>query len=104
MNRIYNHGSNSRRFHAGFCTDTCENLLNRIQRAKNDLIAEFRPGINPHERMLQLAMNEAEGLALETGFPLLVFPTLAREKAEALTAWRKRQESIRGDVFQSFAA
>jgi hypothetical protein len=101
MNRIYNHVSSSTRF-ASSCTDACEKLLNRIQRAKNQLLAEFRPGINPHQRMLQLALNEAEGLACQTGFPLLVFPTLAREKAEAVTAWRLRQESIRG--LQSFAA
>jgi hypothetical protein len=54
--------------------------------------------------MLQLALNEAEGLARQTDFPLLVFPTLAREKAEAISAWKVRQQRMRGQLLQSFAA
>jgi hypothetical protein len=84
--------------------DSCQELLNRIKSAKEDLLSEFRPSVGPYDRMLRLALNEAEGLARETDFPLLVFPTLAREKAEAVTAWKVRQQGMRNHVLQSFAA
>ena len=49
----------------------------------------------PRKRLLELAMNEAEALAWETGVPNLVFLTLAEEKLDALNAWLARQESLR---------
>ena len=98
MNRFTNLGSTSS------SSDSCQELLNKIQNAKNQLWDEFRPGIAPQDRMLQLALNEADGLARQTDFPLLVFPALAREKAEKVTAWKARQDRIRGNVLHSFAA
>lgn len=50
-----------------------------------------------HQRVLRLALNEAESIAWQTGFPQLVFPVLAKEKAEAVAAWSRRQNSIRHD-------
>ena len=47
----------------------------------------------PH--VLQLALNEAEALAWQTGFPELVFPALAQEKARKVADWVKHQECIR---------
>lgn len=35
-------------------------------------------------RLVRLALNEAEALAWETGFPHLIFPTLAMEKVRCL--------------------
>jgi membrane fusion protein, multidrug efflux system len=46
-------------------------------------------------RLSRLALNEAEALAWQSGYPLLVFPVLAEEKLRALIAWRDYQASIR---------
>jgi hypothetical protein len=46
-------------------------------------------------RLSRLALNEAEALAWQSGYPLLVFPVLAEEKLRALMAWRDYQASIR---------
>jgi len=54
--------------------------------------------------MLHLALNEAEALAGETGFPLLVFPELAREKAESVAAWGRRQQAVRQTPVLALAA
>jgi len=56
-------------------------------------------------RVLHLALNEAEVLAWQTGFPELLFPTLAQEKARQLAAWNERQQSLRrGGPVLAFAA
>jgi len=104
MNRMQNQVLGLSRIISDSNDDSCQELLNRINSAKEDLLSEFRPTVGLHDRMLRLALNEAEGLAYETDFPLLIFPMLAREKAEAVAAWRVRQESIRNGVLQSFAA
>ena len=56
---------------------------------------EFSSLTNLQPRLLKLALNEAEALAWETGFPHLFFPLLAMEKACALAAWHLRQQFIR---------
>ena len=104
MNRMQNQVFGLSRTISASNDDSCQELLNRIKRAKEDLLSEFRPSVGLYDRMLRLALNEAEGLARETDFPLLVFPTLAREKAEGVAAWKVRQQSIRNNVLQSFAA
>ena len=48
-----------------------------------------------HPQILRLALNEAEAIAGESGVPQLVFPVLAMEKAEAVSAWLQRQRSLR---------
>lgn len=45
-------------------------------------------------RQFDLAINEAASLAWLTEVPELVFPSLAREKIEALAQWHCRQESL----------
>jgi hypothetical protein len=47
------------------------------------------------KRLLELAMNEAEALAWQTGVQNLVFLTLAEEKLDALDTWLARQEKVR---------
>ena len=78
-----------------------------------DALAEARAGIerefaesgSEQMRLLGLALNEAEALAWQSGFPHLVFPALAWEKVEAVTRWRRRQEAIRqGGSSLAFAA
>lgn len=46
-------------------------------------------------RLLRLTLNEAEALAWATGFPELMFPVLAQEKAGTVAAWHERQKSVR---------
>ena len=56
---------------------------------------EFSPLIQQQPRLFQLALNEAEAMAWQTGFAHLLFPVLAWEKARAVAEWHARQESIR---------
>ena len=46
-------------------------------------------------RILQLTLNEAEAVAWESGFPHLIFPLLAEEKARKAAAWIERQQAVR---------
>jgi hypothetical protein len=73
----------------------CSKLLAEMQQAKAAILQEFRGGFDGNEHLLRLAMNEAEALAWQSGVPQLVFPTLAREKAQAAAAWHRRQRAIR---------
>ena len=69
-----------------------------MQNAKAEIVAEFSAGLREHAHLVELAVNEAEALAWQTGFPQLLFPTLATEKARALTDWHKRQHTLRRPV------
>jgi hypothetical protein len=80
---------------ADACLAECKKLLGRIEKAKAAILAEFRETLQAHDHMLQLAVTEAEALAWQTDYPHLVFPTLALEKAEAVSAWQRRQNAIR---------
>jgi len=84
---------------AKICLASCQKLIVQIENAKKAILAEFRESRVTHEQLLRLAVNEAEALAWETGFPHLVFPTLATEKAQAVAAWDARQQSIRATRF-----
>jgi hypothetical protein len=57
------------------------------------------PGLNktPAEtqRLVRLALNEAEALAAQTGVPELVLPALAEEKVLNLRRWVARQKEMR---------
>lgn len=87
-------GSSSRKF-VRACLASCEKLVAQIQRTKDALLAEFRETRAAHEQLLRLALTEAEALAWQTPYPQLVFPSLAREKAEAVVSWQTRQHAIR---------
>ena len=47
------------------------------------------------QRLIRLAINEAEALAAETGVPELVFPALAEEKVRQFKVWAARQQRIK---------
>ena len=74
--------------------DRCREFLAQAERAKAALFKAFRPQIAPHEHLLWLALNEAEALAWQTDYPHLLFPTLAAEKAETVTAWHAQQAAV----------
>jgi len=86
------------------CTASCKKLVAKLQDTKKRILAEFRWKSLNDARMLELALNEAEALAYETDFPLLVFPVLAREKVEAVSAWNRHQQRVRRSTFNSMAA
>jgi hypothetical protein len=69
-----------------------EKLLFGLAQARRDLAAEHK--FELPERLFQVALNEAEALAWETEYPQLVFPALAEEKIEAMSAWYDHGESL----------
>jgi hypothetical protein len=83
-----------RRTFAQACLGSCRKLLTQIQSTKAAILAEFRETLEEHSHLLDLAVNEAEALAWQTGFPQLVFPTLAAEKARAVADWHAHQQSL----------
>jgi hypothetical protein len=80
---------------ADVCIGTCQKLLVQIEKTKQSILASYRDRLATHDQVLRLALNEAEALAWQTGFPQLVFPTLALEKAQAVATWHERQSSLR---------
>ena len=59
---------------------------------REELARAQEPALNP---VLRRAANEAASLAWFTPFPLLVFPVLLEEKAEAARRQEARQRQIR---------
>jgi hypothetical protein len=77
------------------CVASCRRLLAQIEDVRDQVAGEFRDRLEEHKHVLDLALNEAEALAWESGFPQLFFPVLATEKASAVTGWHVRQQSLR---------
>ena len=80
---------------SNLCLRTCQAMLAQIRQAKDAIFAESREVLDAQERMLRLALNEAEALAWETGYPHLVFPTLATEKVQVVARWEPHQRFVR---------
>ena len=68
-----------------------------LERLKTRLLAErLETRWNPQaDGQLRRAANEAAALAWVTRYPLLVFPALFAEKAEAALLQSERQEQVR---------
>jgi hypothetical protein len=67
-----------------------------LERLKAQLLAERLETRNPQlDAQLRRAANEAAALAWVTQYPLLVFPALFEEKAEAALFRAGRQEQVR---------
>ena len=68
-----------------------------LERLKAQLLAERLEGCEEARLLshLRRAANEAAALAWVTHYPLLVFPALFEEKADAALLRAKRQEQIR---------
>lgn len=77
------------------CAASCKQLLAGIQSVRNRVTNEFHDTYEAHERLVRLALNEAEALAWETAYPHLLFPALAAEKLQAVATWQTRQRAIR---------
>jgi hypothetical protein len=81
------------------------NVINHaLSRAKESLLSEYSGKVHSDERLLSLALKEAEALAWQTEYPHLVFPALAAEKARAAVAWHQRQSQINVPREIAFAA
>lgn len=70
---------------------------NKFEQLKNELLVDrletvWEPELNSQ---LRRAANQAEALAWVTPYPLLVFPVLFEEKAEAAVFRAERQEQVR---------
>lgn len=76
------------------CLDTCREVLARVEQARQTMLAEFGPALRSREHLLRLALNEAEALAWQTEYPHLLFPTLAVEKVQSITAWHAQQQAL----------
>src|ERR1041385_4351655 len=79
---------------AKVCLASCRKLIANIQKTKEAILSEFRQSLDAPERLLRLALNEAEAVAWQTGYPQLVFPLLATEKVQNLAASHARQRSV----------
>lgn len=77
------------------CVASYRRLLAQIEQVKATVVSEFRDRLEADQRVLELAVNEAEALAWESGFPQLLFPDLATEKAVAAAGWHERQQALR---------
>jgi|GEM_PF-794802 len=74
---------------------SCQKVLGQIRKVKEAIFAEARHAFETDERLLRLALNEAEALAWQTSYPHLLFPVLATEKIRATADWNDRQQSVR---------
>ena len=77
------------------CLGACSKIAAQMARAKAAILTESRQLLGAPERMVQLALNEAEAVAWQTEYPHLVFPALAMEKVQNVAAWNHRQASVR---------
>ena len=80
------------------CVASCRKILAQIEDVREQVAGEFRGQLEEHKHVLDLALNEAEALAWESGYPQLIFPVLATEKASAITSWHLRQRSLRSPI------
>ena len=77
------------------CIGSCQKIVAQIKKVRDGIFAESRDTLQTHQHLLELALNEAEALALQTNYPHLVFPTLAMEKVQAVANWNEHQEYVR---------
>jgi hypothetical protein len=71
------------------------NTVEAIAKVRALVEREFTILLERQPQLLRQALNEAEAIAWQTGFPQLVFPSLALEKARAIATWERRQRTIR---------
>ena len=77
------------------CRPSCRKIRTQIAGVKEAVLAEYSRVFSAPERLVRLALNEAEAVAWQTRYPHLIFPTLATEKVRAVAAWNARQQSVR---------
>lgn len=80
------------------CLQSCKKLVAQLERVKSTLATEFREMFVAHEQLLDRAIREADALAWQTGYPHLLFPALALEKAQSVANWDKHQQSLKRQI------
>jgi hypothetical protein len=73
----------------------CRKLPGQLRGIRTAIFDESRGALESQEHLLELALNEAEALAAQTGYPHLVFPMLAVEKVRSIETWNARQQVVR---------
>ncbi|HEX7577522.1 MAG TPA: hypothetical protein VF430_05745, partial [Verrucomicrobiae bacterium] len=68
-------------------------------KSRDAILAEARETLKVQDRMLRLALNEAEALAWQTLYPHLVFPALAAQKIQGVAAWNNHQRLVGGQTW-----
>ena len=76
------------------CLSMCRKIRTQIAKSKDAVLTQFRGLVAEHERLLLLALGEAEALAWQTRCPQLVFPDLAEEKARNVVHWVATQRLV----------
>jgi hypothetical protein len=77
------------------CGSCCRKIRAQIAGVKEAMFAEYSRVFSAPERLVRLALNEAEAVAWQTRYPHLFFPALATEKVRSVAAWNARQQSVR---------
>jgi hypothetical protein len=77
------------------CGASCRKIRTQIAGVKEAIFAEYSRAFSAPERLVRLALNEAEATAWQTKYPHLFFPALAVEKVRSVAAWNARQQSVR---------
>lgn len=89
---------------AAACFRSCHKIITQLEKVRESIVAGYRGLVESNGHLLELTLNEAEALAWQSGFPHLLFPTLAEEKVRSLGAWHERQQSVRGNPRSAIAA
>ncbi|MGA9779283.1 MAG: hypothetical protein WBS33_13515 [Verrucomicrobiia bacterium] len=95
MNRNQGVEDNAVKTTADACIVSCQKWVAQIERAKGKLLTELQGTLDVPEKLFRMALGEAEALAWQTGYPQLLFPTLATEKVRAAAEWYARQQVLR---------
>jgi hypothetical protein len=69
-------------------------LTARINAHKTGLLEKFHHESEAFRRLIQLAVNEAEGLAWSTPYAHLLFPSLVEEKILSVRRWAEHQHRL----------
>jgi hypothetical protein len=78
------------------CRASCQKILAQVKGAKTAIFAKSLAALEGHERILKLALNEAEALAWQAVYPHLVFPALATENIQRVADWNRHQPLLGG--------
>jgi hypothetical protein len=87
-----NNASQTGRPPAGLAT--CRKAARLVDEVKREVFTEYQAALGANEQLLRLALNEADALAQQTGYPHLVLPLLAAEKARNAARWQFRQQFL----------
>jgi hypothetical protein len=77
------------------CRACCRKIRAQIAGVKEAIFEEYSRALQAPERLVRLALGEAEAAAWQTNYPHLFFPTLAAEKVREVAHWNARQQFVR---------